>query len=376
VDIESSPGKGTTITMKLPLTLAIISSLIVSTGGRRFAIPQVGIEELVRVRAQDVSKKIDRLKNCEVMRLRGKLLPLVRLADALTMQPTFVNSATGLREPDMRKRWSDRRGKQKSDEAKQPSVPSADSAEKEDDRRQKGPDRRTGLANALKIIVLKYGEHNFGLVVEEVYDSEEIVVKPLSGYLKACQCYAGSTIMGDGSVSMILDTNGIALRAGLKFSDLEKDIETEKDRFLKESTKAFRELLLFSTGENGNFGVDLSMVSRVEKVDAVRINTIGGKDFLKYEDRSMRLIRLSDYLPISPSAATGDHTFVIVPKGVKHVMGIVADQVKDVVKTSATLDTTNIRGNGVQGSAIINSALTIVIDVNEIFRSAEPELCG
>ena len=373
VDIESSPGKETTITMKLPLTLAIISSLIVSTGGRRFAIPQVGIEELVRVRAQDVAKKIDRLKNCEVMRLRGKLLPLVRLSEALTMPPTFVNPETGIRETDTRKRWSDRRGKQKDGEAQQTSVPSAG---KEDDRRQKGPNRRTSLANALKIIVLKYGEHNFGLVVEEVYDSEEIVVKPLSGYLKACQCYAGSTIMGDGSVSMILDTNGIAARAGLKFSDLEKDIESEKERFLKESTKTHRELLLFSTGENGNFGVDLSMVSRVEKVDTARVNTIGGKDFLKYDDRSMRLIRLSDFLPVSASALTGDHTFVIVPKGVKHVMGIVADRVKDVVKTSATLDTVNIRGNGVQGSAIINSALTIVIDVNEIFKSAEPQLCG
>jgi two-component system chemotaxis sensor kinase CheA len=182
--------------------------------------------------------------------------------------------------------------------------------------------------------------------------------------------------MGDGSVAMILDTNGIAVRAGLKFGDLEKDIESEKDRFLKESNKAMRELLLFSTGENGNFGVDLSMVARVEKVENTRINNIGGKDFLKYEDRSMRLIRLSDYLPVSAGNSAGECTFVIVPKGVKYVMGIVADQVKDVVKTNATLDTTNIRGLGVQGSAIINSALTIVIDVNEIFRSAEPELCG
>ena len=383
VDIESSRGKGTTITMKLPLTLAIISSLIVSTGGRRFAIPQVGIEELVRVRAKDVTQKIDQLKNCEVMRLRGKLLPLVRLSDSLGMQPTFINPKTGQREIDTRRRWSDRRGKPKTEETRIDAQTGRgmDGETRIDkdtgkERRVRGPDRRTSLAGALKIIVLKYGEHNFGLVVEEVYDSEEIVVKPLSGYLKACQCYAGLTIMGDGSVSMILDTNGIALRAGLKFSDLEKDIEAEKDRFLKESTKAFRELLLFSTGENGNFGVDISMVSRVEKVDAVRINTIGGKDFLKYDDRSMRLIRLSDYLPVSPSAPTGDHTFVIVPKGVKHVMGIVADRVKDVVKTSATLDTTNIRGNGVQGSAIIDSRLTIVIDVNEIFRSAEPELCG
>ncbi|HAJ79531.1 MAG TPA: hypothetical protein DCO75_07130 [Fibrobacteres bacterium] len=360
VDIESNPGKGTIITMRLPLTLAIISSLIVSAGGRCFAIPQVGIKELVRVRAQDVTKKIDRLKNCEVMRLRGKLLPLVRLDKVLNKTPSFVDPETGKRETDNRQRWSDRRKVLPEDDGKHP------------DRRQ--GDRRENLANAIKVIVLKYGDGHFGLVVEDVYDSEEIVVKPLSGYLKSCQCYAGSTIMGDGSVAMILDTNGIANVSGLKFGELEKDIENEKEKFLKESSRKLRELLLFTAGENGNFGVDLSSVARVEKVERTRIDSVGGKEFLKYEDRSMRIIRLSDYLPVSSGMTDGEHAFVIVPKGVKHVIGIVADQVKDVVKIDSELDTNNIRGTGIHGSAIINSALTIIIDVQAIFKSAEPEL--
>jgi two-component system chemotaxis sensor kinase CheA len=373
VDVESTPGQGTIITMKLPLTLAIISSLIVSAGGRRFAIPQVGIEELVRIRAKDVTGKIDRLKECEVMRLRGKLLPLVRLDQVLGMTPSFCRSEKGERREELRKRWSDRRSlpEEKTEEAVgEHGQGDTDAME----RREKGPDRRKDLSNAVKIIVLKFGDRHFGLVVEEVYDSEEIVVKPLSGYLKSCPCYAGSTIMGDGSVAMILDTNGIAAASGLKFGELEKDMEIEKEKFLKESSRASRELLLFSAGENGNFGVDLSSVARVEKVEASRINAIGGKEFLKYEDRSMRLLRLSDYLPVNGSAGGSTHAFIIVPKGVKHVMGIIADLVKDVVKIDAELDKNNIRGAGIQGSAIINSALTVVIDVNEIFKTAEPQL--
>jgi len=363
VDVESAPGRGTVITMKLPLTLAIISSLIVQAGGRRFAIPQVGIEELVRIRAKDVTGKIDRFKDCEVMRLRGKLLPLVRLDLVLGMAPSFIHPENKDRDDDQRQRWSDRRNM---------SEETSEAAKRE---RRQGTDRRTALANAVKVIVLKYGDRHFGLVVEEVYDSEEIVVKPLSGYLKSCQCYAGSTIMGDGSVAMILDTNGIAVTSGLKFGDLEKDIENEKEKFLKESSRSLKELLLFSAGENGNFGVDLSSVSRVEKVEITRITNIGGKEFLKYDDRSMRLIRLSDYLPVSGGETGAGHAFIIVPKGVKHIMGIVADKVKDVVKVDAALDTKNVRGAGIQGSAIINTVMTIVIDVNQIFQIAEPELC-
>jgi two-component system, chemotaxis family, sensor kinase CheA len=396
VDIESLPGKGTTITMKLPLTLAIISSLIVSAGGRRFAIPQVGIKELVRVRAKDVTKKIDRLKDCEVMRLRGKLLPLVRLENALGMSPSYVEPATEARKEDQRKRWSDRRNKnggaigQQGDEATKNDAPLQGLSSFEDyqgsqsvavtgrgkdgERRGQGPDRRTSLSNAVKIIVLKYGERLFGLVVEDVFDSEEIVVKPLSGYLKFCQCYAGSTIMGDGSVAMILDTNGIAISSNLRFADLEKDIETEKEKFERESRKQHRELLLFRSGENGNFGLDLSMITRVEKVETSRIARVGQKEFLKYDDRSLRVIRLSDFMPVGERATSKSDTFVIVPKGVKHLMGIVADQVNDVVKIDDSLDTKNIRGSGIIGSAIINSALTMVIDVEAIFKAAEPEL--
>jgi two-component system chemotaxis sensor kinase CheA len=371
VDIDSVPGKGTTITMKLPLTLAIISSLVVSAGGRRFAIPQVGIEELVRIRAQDVTKRIDRLKECEVMRLRGKLLPLVRLDNVLCMHPMFVHPETKDRSADNRKRWSDRRGIK---DGRGMAPFNGETRQEPVERRGIGLNRRTHTANALKIVVLKYGEHRYGLVVENVFDSEEIVVKPLSGFLKSAQCYAGSTIMGDGAVAMILDTNGIAVLANLKFGDLAKDIEQEKARFLKENSKIFREFLLFNTGGTEDFGVDLGMVARVEKVETDRIAAIGGKEFLKYDNYSMRLLRLSDYLPVSPGEKTNGHTFVIVPKGVKHLMGIIADQVKDVVKTDANLDTTNIRGTGIKGSVMINSSLTMVIDVESIFKAAEPEL--
>ncbi|MDD5673020.1 MAG: chemotaxis protein CheA [Chitinivibrionales bacterium] len=367
IEIESAVGGGTVITMKLPLTLAIISSLIVSECGRRFAIPQVGIKELVRVRAKDITRKIERLKDCEVMRLRGKLLPLVRLSTALGMQTTFVDPETEDRKEDQRTRWSDRREERQLPEA----AAATDGPEKE---RRRSKDRRTDPANAVKIIVLKFGQRHFGLVVEEVYESEEIVVKPLSEYLKTCQCYAGSTIMGDGSVAMILDTNGIAAVAGLKFNELEKEAQAEKDKFARESEKKHRELLLFSSGENNSFGVDLAAVARVEKVETSRISRVGNKEFLRYEDYSMRLLKLSDFLPVAAAAGEKESAFVIVPKGFKHPMGIIAEAVQDVVKTDLALDTSNIKEPGIAGSTIINAALTLVIDVGQIFKAAEPEI--
>jgi two-component system, chemotaxis family, sensor kinase CheA len=118
------------------------------------------------------------------------------------------------------------------------------------------------------------------------------------------------------------------------------------------------------------------MIARVEKVKTSRIARIGQKEFLQYDDHSLRVIRLSDYLPVGGRTESNGHTFVIVPKGVKHLMGIIADQVKDVVKTGAALDTKNIRSQGIIGSAIINSVLTMVIDVEAIFKAAEPELYG
>jgi len=364
IDIESEMGKGTKIALTLPLTLAIIPSLIIQSEKRTFAIPQVGVEELVRIRAFEVTKKIERIQGAEVMRLRGKLLPLVRLSSLLNLVPTFVHPETKEVLPDKRTRLSDRRGTPESEAA------SAEAAE----RRDGNSDRRSNVSNAVKIVVVKSGLNHFGLIVDSVFDNEEIVVKPLPEYFKATQVYAGATILGDGKVAMILDPSGIAIRANLRFSDLDKEQVREQEAHARKKSEQTSEILLFDNGSTERFGMSLTSVARIEKVDMSEIETVGSKEFLKREGTSLPLVRIQDYLPVSSPEQSNNQFFIILPKSSEHKVGIVAQSVFDVVSTHLTLDTSNIKGTGVMGSTIINNRLTILLDLNTLLSAVEQRM--
>lgn len=370
IEVDSEVGKGTRITMKLPLTLAIIPSLIVQSENRRFAVPQVGLEEVVRIRAKDISSKIERVHHSEVLRLRGKLLPLVRLSDVLGLGTTFVHPATGLRSVDRRKRFSDRR-KENSGEGKEHGTDQECSDTSE--RRNGEKDRRQHVRNAVKVVVLRMDKKLYGLIVDDVQDSEEIVVKPLPDYLKASQCYAGATIMGDGRVAMILDPNGIATMAQLQFEELEKELAEEKKRIEREDKKKLENMLLFSIGGAEQFAIDLSEVSRIEKRKSSEIEYVGNKEFLKYDHMSLRLFRIENYLPVQPPSQINENIFVIVPKWSKHAIGIVTTKVEDTVETELCLEKDSIHGPGVSGATIINNKMTVVIDVPSFLDTIEAD---
>lgn len=372
IDIDSEPGSGTKISLKLPLTLAIIPSLIVTAEHRRFAVPQVGLEEVVRIRAKDVTSKIESVHNSEVLRLRGKLLPLVRLGDVLGLQPTFKHPVTGEILPDKRRRLSDRRGipLNGEEEEEEISVPIPQDIQ---DKRTGKVDRRVNVQNAVKVLVLRLDSRLYGLIVEDVQDSEEIVVKPLPEYLKASQAYAGVTIMGDGRVAMILDPNGVAEMAELRFDVLENDIEAEKKRVEKEDNAKLENMLIFSIGGPELLAIDLSKVSRIEKRKSIEIEHVGSKEFLKYEESSMRIFRIENYLPITPPPEEIDNMFIIVPKNAKYPLGLITSRVDDTVETELKIDTRSVHGVGVKGSAIINKKMTIVLDVDSFLDTVETE---
>jgi len=362
IDIDSEQGIGTRILLKLPLTLAIIPSLIVSAENRIFAIPQVAVEELVRIRAFEITKKIERVQGSEVMRLRGKLLPLVRLSDVLEITPTFIHPVTGERLPDKRKRWSDRRNKYTPPGSTPPDEPEEDIGDKASERRS-GSDRRQASSNAVKIVVLKMGINNFGLVVDSVYDSEEIVVKPLPEYLKLCQCYAGATIMGDGKVAMILDPVGISNRMNLRFAEIEQDttkIHVGSDGGSEENR---REILLFDNGSTEIFGIDLSTIARVEKVSSEKIERVGMNEYLKLNDAALPLIRLHNVLPLSGPDDCNTSFYVILPKGSQQPVGIAANRVHDVIQTKLMLDTSTIQHACVLGTMILQNRLTMILNL-------------
>ena len=362
IEVNSIKDKGTTITLKLPLTLAIIPSLIITADDRRLAIPQVSLVELVHIRAGDVSTRIENIQGKEVFRLRDKLLPVVRLDKVLGMPPVFEHPETGEMLPDRRGRLADRRSNEK--------EPSAEIKEK----RTAQKDRRQSSKSAVNIVVLKVGSNHFGLVVDKLLDNEETVVKPLSSYLKGCRYYSGATIMGDGKVAMILDAVGISEEAGLRFGDMAAESRKQAERYEQEMKAEKQTLLLFKNTDSEIFGINLSLVARVEQVKADAVERIGEKEYVKYSDSSLRVVRVSDYMPVKKNDNYGEYLYVIVPKLVKHPMGIVASDVLDVVETDAQLDKKNVKGTGIHGSMVVDGKMIVLIDIYSLFEAAEPEI--
>ncbi len=357
IEINSERGKGSTVTLRLPLTLAIIPSLIVSVGERRLAIPQVSLVELVRLRAGDVSKRVEKVQGNEVFRLRDKLLPLVRLDKILGIPPVFEHPATGEVAFDNRKQLADRR-----ELVEEGSETSAE-------RRAENRDRRSSYGSAINIIVLRVGPNSFGLVVDKLLDNEEIVVKPLSSYLKDSKIYSGATIMGDGKVAMILDAVGISEEAKLRFEDLSIEASKQANIGKEKSNANVKNLLLFRNSESETFSVDLSLMARIEKVSVNDIEQVGSKEFVKYSNSSMRIIRPHNYMSIQSPIDSKDVVYVLVPKHKEIPMGIVVSDVLDVVESSATIDKENINGIGIEGSMIINDELVIQMDIESLFAA-------
>ncbi len=328
VDIESVVGQGTRIILRLPLTLAIMPALIVRNGGKTYAVPQVDIEELVRVRPGDTDRKIENVRDNPVIRLRGALLPLVSLTSALGDLPLSAGPASA-------------------------------------------PARR-----ATNVLVLKAGPHRYGLVVDELQDSQEIVVKPLPDYLGECRCYAGATIMGDGSVAMILDAGGTAVSANLRFGGRldgsEQGGESSDRRIAAESES----MLMVRNGTPETLAIPLNMVARVEKISAQAIERVGQEEYLKYADYSMRLLRLEEYMSIQAPGRDQSEYFVVVPKQVRHPMGILVSAIEDIVEVSATLDRDTVAGPGVLGSITLDGRLLVCIDIHDLFERAAPQVYG
>lgn len=371
VEIESHLGNGSRISLKLPLTLAIIPSLIVQTEGRTFAVPQVNLEELVRVRAKDVAERIENVQGNPVMRLRNKILPLVRLNELMGLGTTYEKKGAG-RQPDRRRNLVDRRAPDllaQLDNQEAEEAPEANGGTEDREQRFPTEDRRRNRHNALNILVLKMGARRFGLIVEKLRDCQEIVVKALPSYLKSSGFYSGATIMGDGSVAMILDASGIAKAAGLQFGDVDK-----VQRHMQETLTETQRLLLFSNGTTEVFALPLAMVARVEKVQTRTIEKVGGKEYMKYSDSSLRILRLDDFLPVQRPDEPQEEIFVIVPKLIKHPTGIVASRILDVIETTAPLDRKSITGRGILGSIVANSELRIVVDLYDLFEVSEPEI--
>ncbi|MGA1867429.1 MAG: chemotaxis protein CheW [bacterium] len=354
ISVESKIGEGTRINLKLPLTLAIIPSLIVSVQDQHFALPQISLVELVRLKPDDVSKKVETVQNSPVLRLRDKLLPLVRLSEVVGIDRYYVNPEMGEKETERRKRIADRRGSE--------TCPVIEALPPVERRRHK-TDRRNIFKNITRILVLNCNENYFGLIVDQINNNEEIVVKPLPRFLKGLSCYSGTTILGDGRIALILDINGIASKAQLKFDAVEKKNKDLADDRNNEIMREAQSLLLFENAPGECFGLNLDLIQRVEKVPMTSIERIGEREFLTNDNKSLRLLRLEKYLPVTTPSRDDEKVCVIIPKMVNVSVGIVAARILDTIHTDVEIDTHTICSKGIIGTAVINNRIVILPDI-------------
>lgn len=325
VDIETEVGKGTSVIVSLPLTLAIIPSLIVESAGYRFAVPQVNIAELVRVSTEEADERIGKLKNKEVLRLRGSLLPLVDLNQAI--------------------------GANHSSEASTKSPKSGD-----------------GSRN---IIVVESGALKYGLVVDNLFDSEEIVVKPLGRHLKNLASLSGATILGDGTVALILDVGGIAQRIDLRISSEVDGDNLLANRAIERGNDALN-VLLFSNGNEEQFAIPMESVARIERIKEDQVQLIGGQELMNYRGGTLPLLSLENYID-AKARQNQSRMYVVVFMVGDREIGIIAPELLDIREIPAEFDQSTLNETAVLGTQVVDGNMTRLLNMLAMTRTARPD---
>jgi two-component system chemotaxis sensor kinase CheA len=366
VDIETEPGKGTTFRISLPLTLAIIPSLLVSVNQEKFAIPQMNISELIHVSAAQAKTRLEVIGDAEVLVLREKLIPLLRLADVLGTGKSFVDPLSAELQPDRRTKLSDRRSKH-TDPFESVIVSTDATQELLDQERRTSSERRFHTASNLEIVVIDTGTMEYGLVVDELHDTFEIVVRPLGQHLNKCSQYTGASVLGDGRVALILDVSGLAASTRLNSltgSTRARQLEAEKKQ-ATESQKDLVTLLLFHNAPDENCAVPLEMVERIEHIDRSQIESAGNRRTMQYRGGSLPLLSLKDTAQVGDIDDAAELVVIVMNLSGRSV-GLLAAQPVDVIDTVMALDTSTHRQKGISGSGIIGKHTTLLIDVDEI----------
>lgn len=317
VDVKSITGKGSTFIIKIPLTLAIVSALIVESAGDRFAIPQLSVVELVQAETNS-EHKIEHIKETPVLRLRNKLLPLVNLSRLLNIKHL--------------------------DEAKAAEQVSEDQG---------------------FIVVMQVGSQSFGVVVDSVFHTEEIVVKPMSTALRNVGMFSGNTILGDGSVIMIVDPNGVAHGVSEGVNDEIAAMEDggEQDSVFNDDPTT--SMLIFHAGSDVPKAVPISLVTRLEEVDVENIESSNGRELVQYRGRLMPLVHIDSNYKRKEEGAQP----MLVFSDAGRSMGLVVDEIVDIVEDRLLIEVESDQA-GLLGSAVIKGKATEMIDIGHYLPMA------
>ncbi|MBF5083157.1 chemotaxis protein CheA [Quadrisphaera sp. INWT6] len=321
IEVESVTGKGTTCRLRIPLTLAIMPALTVTCGGERYAVPQVNLQELVALDVDADPGLVEDVGGAPVYRLRGELLPLVHLSEVMGV-------------------------------------------------------KSEAAAGRLTVAVLASEGRRFGLVVDRVLNTEEIVVKALGNQLKSVGLFSGATILGDGAVALILDVQALARRALRSLAAERLDLSGGAHRD-GDSTGTGERLLVAGIGGSGEvkrqIAIPLDMVTRLERVPASTVEVVGSREVVQYRGEILPIIRLDRYLGAYADATRTDLEVVVYAdqrQGGRSV-AIVVEEIVDVVDASTVVHS-DIDDHGLLGSAVIGDRVTEMLDVRAAILSADP----
>jgi len=325
-----------------------------------FAIPQVNIAEVVWLHGEEVFQELELVDNQEVYWLRGQLLPILRLSTILGVKRTRVDPSSGTLVEERRAEQSDqRRGRD---------VP--------DEEKRSGPvERRASGDNDANIVVLKLAHERFGLLVDRIIDTQEIVAKALHDQLKSAAMFAGTTVLGDGRIAMILDVAALvkvgALRPTKPELAVRRSSSSRRTTLATSGSDDRQTVLLFDIGGPETFAVPLRLITRVEEIGAGHIKVAKGREFLDFRGEVIPLIRMEQAVPAFGATYPDDLLYVIIPRSTRPI-GIAASRVVDTIDVECDIDSQTIAEKGIVGTALVEGTLALFPDLFEIIDLVEP----
>ena len=327
IDLETNLGSGTKVIIHLPTTLTIMSSLIVRIEGDRYAVPHSELKEVILVRPED-EIQIEQIRDREVYRLRGNLIPILSMEEI-----------TGVR------------------------------------REVEKDGRLSSKTGEVLFLVLHSGLNQFGLLIDSIDHTEEIVVKPLAQILSSHTFYAGSSILGDSDVAMVLSANGICQSHKLHIHDLETSVQSTKSfeemQILDMQEK--QDLLVFRYSRNEQLAIPLSLVFKVEQIEVGQIQKVSDNHFINLEGKNILLLYLDKYLTLEPLPEDLETFYIITPKIKDFEVGIVASSIEESVHTRLNLDSPPINEAAILGISTIREKITFLVDLFSLAEQVSPD---
>lgn len=346
VELNSVTGQGSTFVVKIPLTLAIVSALIVDCAGEKFAIPQISVNELVRV-SKESEHRIESINDTPVLRLRDRLLPLVALDEMLGLHPA--------RDP--AQMIAEVGGDAVVDEQPETGEQLKSDDQADHEEQSAGESDANPASEETFIVVARVGTSSFGIIVDQVFESEEIVVKPVTPVLREISIFSGNTILGDGSVIMILDPNGIASAIGESMSGGSQDLDQAAMQAQERAAAERMAILVFRAGNEEPRAVPLALVARLEEVELDTIEEVDETPVVQYRGQLMPLLTVDDTFKRS----TEGRQHVIVFTDGDHSMGLMVDEIVDIVEDRLKVELSSDK-KGVLGTAVVSGKATEIVD--------------